>query len=89
MNATATVTINDAHEPGDAEELVLQAFKHDRESYGESRMTPQLIRERIGELDGNDTSKQNVNYALGQLRAAGWVEKISDGLYEFVDDPRD
>jgi len=82
------MTVNEDHQPGDAEDRVLDAMKHDVETYGESRMTPGLIRERLEEID-NRTSKQNVNYALGQLTAAGWVRKISDGLYEFVDDPRD
>jgi len=25
---------------------------------------------------------------LGNLIAAGWVTKVTEGLYEFVDDPR-
>jgi len=86
--ALQTVTVNEDHIPGDAEEQVLGAFKHDRETYGESRMSPGLIRERLEEIDGG-ASKQNVNYALSQLTAAGWVEKIADGLYEFVEDPRE
>lgn len=85
--ALQTVTVNEEHTPGEAEERVLDAFKHDRETHGESRMSPGLIRERLAEIDGG-TSKQNVNYALRQLTAAGWVEKIADGLYEFVRDPR-
>jgi len=50
-------------------------------------MTPQLIRERAEEM-GEETSKQNVNFALRQLVAAGWVKKVSGGLYEFVKYPR-
>ncbi|MFB6199048.1 MAG: MarR family transcriptional regulator [Halobacteriaceae archaeon] len=83
-----TVTVNKDHEPGDAEERVLDAMKHDVETYGESRMTPGLIRKRLTEID-EEESRQNVNYALGQLTAAGWVRKIADGLYEFVNDPRE
>jgi len=86
--ALQAVTVNEDHNPGDAEERVLRAFKHDRETYGESRMSPGLIRERLAEI-GDSTSKQNVNYALRQLTAAGWVEKVADGLYEFVEDPRE
>lgn len=82
------MTINEEHTPGDAEESVLRAFKHDRDNYGESRMTPGLIRERLEEINEGET-KQNVNYAMGQLTAAGWVDKIADGLYEFVGDPRE
>lgn len=86
--ALQTVTVNEDHTPGDAEERVLHAFKHDREEYGENRMSPGLIRTRLNELNETAT-KQNVNYALRQLTAAGWVEKIADGLYEYVNDPRE
>lgn len=83
-----TVTVNEDHVPGDAEDRVIRAFKHDREELGESRMSPGLIRERLEEIDDGAT-KQNVNYALRQLTAAGWVKKVADGLYEFVEDPRE
>ena len=83
MSATARpMTVNDSHEPGAAEERVLDAFKAEREETGESRMSPQMIRGRV------DDSKQTVNYALSQLTAAGWIEKKSRSVYEFVDDPR-
>jgi hypothetical protein len=85
MSATAAMGLNEDHTPGDAEEAVLGIFKQEREHYGESRMTPQLIRDR---LDGGQ-SRQSINYALGQLVAAGWVRKLTDGLYEFVEDPRE
>jgi len=42
-----------------------------------------MLRDR---LDGEE--KQNVNYALNQLTTAGWVAKLSQGVYEYVDDPR-
>lgn len=86
--ALHAVTVNEDHNPGDAEERVLEAFKHDRDEFGESRMSPGLIRTRLTEI-GDSASKQNVNYALRQLTAAGWVEKVADGLYEFVEDPRE
>lgn len=86
--ALRTVTVNDDHVPGDAEERVLRAFKYDRDEFQESRMTPGLIRARLDEID-DGASKQNVNYALRQLTAAGWVSKLADGLYEFVEDPRE
>lgn len=85
--AVESMTVNEDHAPSEAQEAVLRAFKHDMETFGESRMTPQLIRRRLDEL-GSDQSKQNVNYALSTLTAAGWVRKIADGLYEFVEDPR-
>ena len=84
MSATARpMTVNDSHEPGAAEERVLEAFKAEREETGESRMSPQMIRSRV------DDSKQTVNYALSQLTAAGWVEKRGHSVYEFVRDPRE
>lgn len=89
MDATvAPMTVNEDHAPGNAEERVLRAFVREREEYGESRMNPALIRRRLDEA-GDGTSKQNVNYALRQLTAAGWVRKLEQGLYEFVDDPRE
>lgn len=86
--ALQTVTVNEDHAPGEAEERVLRAFKHDRDELGESRMSPGLIRDRLEEI-GEGATKQNVNYALRQLTAAGWVKKVADGLYEFVEDPRE
>lgn len=77
--------INDGHEPGAAEERVLDVFKRERAEHNENRMTPVLIRERLDE----DASRQNINYALSQLTAAGWVRRIADGLYEFNRDPRE
>jgi hypothetical protein len=85
--------VNRDHQPSGAEEKVLNVFKHERQQTGESRMTPKLIRDRAADIelgDGDEEpSKQYVNYALKQLTAAGWVEKESDGLYEFVEDPRE
>jgi hypothetical protein len=56
-------------------------------------MNPLLIRERfrneVSEDDEGDISKSAVNAGLKYLMAAGWVEKVCNGLYEFVDDPRD
>lgn len=46
-------------------------------------VTPKLLKE---EVDLND---QQVNYALNQLIAAGWVWKVTTGLYELVEDPRE
>lgn len=34
----------------------------------------------------NDTK---INYAMNQLIAAGWVERVHKGLYRFKSDPRD
>jgi len=47
---------------------------------GESKSL--YLREQTG------LNKQQVNYALNQLMAAGWIVKITEGLYELVADPR-
>jgi hypothetical protein len=48
----------------------------------EIRANPYLIRERTG------FSKGEVNTAFSNLTSAGWVTKVTRGLYEFVEDPR-
>lgn len=83
MSTTArSMTINDTHEPGAAEERVLAAFKAERDATGESRMSPSMIQDRV------DDSKQTINYALSQLTAAGWIDKKGHSVYELVADPR-
>jgi len=77
--------MNHKHDPNQTEERVLAIFKHEREQYNQARMTPQLIRQRIDE----DFSKQNLNYALQRLLAAGWISQPAPGLYEYHEDPRD
>jgi len=76
--------VNEDYDPGENEEYVLAVLKEGRdqnEPWG--RVNPLYIREQT------DLNKQQVNYALNQLMAAGWVKKITDGLYEFAADPRD
>jgi hypothetical protein len=86
-------TINENHEPTGTELSVLNTFKNERRTRNASRMNPLLIRERfrneVSEDDEGDISKSAVNTGLKYLMAAGWVEKVCNGLYEFVDDPRD
>ena len=75
--------VNENYDPGDNEEQILdlmQEGQHENDPWG--RANPLYLRERT------EMNKQQVNYALNQLSAAGWVEKITDGLYEFVEDPR-
>ena len=76
--------VNEDYEPGDNEEHILDVLKEGRDS-GEpwGRANPLYLRERTG------LNKQRINYALNQLRAAGWVKKVTDGLYELVTDPRE
>lgn len=68
--------VNEGYSPSEKEERVLACLK-------EGRVTPKLLKE---EVDLND---QQVNYALNQLIAAGWVRKVTTGLYELVEDPRE
>jgi len=69
--------VNEEFEPNDKEEDVLDVLSD------EYRANPYLIREQTG------LGKGDVNTALTRLTSAGWVRKITRGLYEFVDDPRD
>lgn len=82
--STTTQMINEDYTPSDNEEQILDVITEGRsqdDPWG--RVNPLYLRERTG------MNKQQVNYALNQLRAAGWVQKVTDGLYEFVADPRD
>jgi hypothetical protein len=85
--------LNEDHEPTSVEKWILAAFKYEHQHTGERRMTPKLIKRRWNDdMPDDDTpgmSKQNINNGLNRLTAAGWVERVEDGLYEFVDDPRD
>lgn len=68
--------VNAAYEPTDREDDVLEVVRE------EERVNPLLVREETG------YGKGDVNTALSNLRAAGWVRRVTRGLYEFVDDPR-
>jgi DNA-binding IclR family transcriptional regulator len=76
--------VNENYEPNSREETILELFKQGRESdtpWG--RVNPLYLREH-SELD-----KGQVEYALNNLTAAGWVKQLNQGgLYEFVEDPR-
>ena len=73
---TAQREMNEEYEPSDNEEWVLDVLD-------EGRATPKYLKDRTG------LNNQQVNYALNQLIAAGWVRKITTGLYELVGDPRE
>jgi len=73
-----TLMVNRDYTPdNDTEEQILAVMKE------EGRATPYLIRERT------DIRKEYVSRHLDNLRRAGWVTKVTRGLYEFVDDPRE
>lgn len=68
--------VNESFEPDTRDEAVLEVLAE------EGRANPYLIRERT------DLSKGDINTSLVRLTSAGWVEKVTRGLYEFVEDPR-
>lgn len=76
MSIGLKTMVNEDYEPADNEEYVLDVLR-------EGRANPKWIKEKTGLND------QQVNYALNQLRAAGWVRKVTKGLYELVTDPRE
>jgi len=69
--------VNRDYTPTETEEDVLEVLEE------EWRVNPYLIRERTGH------GKGAVNTALTRLTSAGWLKKVTRGLYEFVEDPRD
>ena len=76
--------VNEDFRPTDAAEEVLDVFKQDRESdrpWG--RANPRYV------IDETELDKQNVEYQLRRLQDAGWIKKVTRGLYEFVEDPRE
>lgn len=76
--------VNKDYEPNNREEVVLELFKEGRNSDAPwGRVNPLYLREH-SELD-----KGQVEYALRNLKNAGWITQLNQGgLYEFVDDPR-
>lgn len=72
--------MNPNHEPSDHQELVLEVLKNQPGG----RANTMLIREEAEEL-----TKQQINVALNQLQAAGWIEKVTRGLYDLMGDPRE
>jgi hypothetical protein len=75
---------NENFEPTEACEEVLDVFKEGRDS-GEpwGRANPRYV------IDETGMEKPNAEYQLRRLNDAGWITKVSRGLYEFVADPRE
>jgi len=69
--------VNEDYEPSESDEWIIDVLA------AEGRVNPYLLREETG------LSKQAINERLKQLTAAGWVRKVTRGLYEFNEDPRD
>lgn len=77
--------VNEAYEPTDREETVLDLFKQGRDSDSPwGRVNPLYVRDHCS------LEKGQVEYALRNLTNAGWISQLNQGgLYEFVDDPRE
>jgi len=77
--------VNENYEPNKREEELLQMFKKGRNT-GEpwGRVNPLFLREH------SDLDKGQVEYALRNLKNAGWITQLNrGGLYELVADPRE
>lgn len=72
-----TGMVNREYTPSEKEEAVIDVLRD------EWRANPKLIQEETG------LGKGDINTALTNLRAAGWVTRVTRGLYEFVEDPRE
>jgi hypothetical protein len=82
--AIATQPVNENHVPSPSEEQALEVLKDGRgDGRPWGRVNPLLLREQKG------MKKSTAEYALRQLRTAGWVVQPVEGIYEFVDDPRE
>lgn len=68
--------VNEGYQPNDSDEAVIGVLSV------EGRANPYLIREQT------DLTRATINESLSRLCAAGWVRKVTRGLYEFVEDPR-
>ncbi len=76
--------VNEDYDPNEREEIVLELFKRGQKTGDPwGRVNPLYIREH------SDLDKGQTEYALRNLRNAGWVRRLNQGgLYEFVADPR-
>lgn len=84
MATAQSEMVNREYEPSPGEDRVLDVLKAGQDT-GEpwGRVTPLYVREETG------MDKGNVEYYLRQLATAGWVRRLAQGLYEFVEDPRE
>lgn len=76
--------LNENYEPNDREEAVIDLFKKGHDSDNPwGRVNPLFLRQN------SSLNKGQVEYALRNLKNAGWIKQVNQGgLYEFVDDPR-
>ncbi|ADB60132.1 hypothetical protein Htur_1242 [Haloterrigena turkmenica DSM 5511] len=76
--------VNERYEPTENDERVLNALKQGRDNNDPwGRANPRWL------IDETGLEKGNIEFSLRSLRDAGWIKRVSRGLYEFVEDPRD
>ena len=76
--------VNEAFEPDDRQDGILDVLKEGREENEPWGYTnPKRMESRL------EIRRQYINRALQGLVDAGWIEKVNRGLYRFVDDPRE
>lgn len=75
--------VNEDFEPSEDCDKILTVFKQGRdENQPWGRANPRYLIQETG------LEKPNVEYYLRRLTDAGWVERVTRGLYEFNEDPR-
>lgn len=76
--------VNENYDPSENDEKILAALKQGRDSGDPwGRANPRWL------IDETALDKGNVEFSLRSLRDAGWIQRISRGLYELNEDPRD
>jgi len=84
MATNSQLVVNESYEPTAKDEQVLSALKEGRNSGDPwGRANPRWL------IDQTELDKSNVEFSLRSLSNAGWIKRVSRGLYEFVDDPRE
>lgn len=76
--------VNEVYEPDEREDEILSLLKEgcgNGDPWG--RANPLYFREN------STLDKGQVEYALTNLRNAGWIRRVNAGLYELVEDPRE
>ena len=68
--------VDEKFKPSENQEKILRALKE------EDRANPQLIKEKTG------IEEQKIKEGLTALRVACWIRKVTEGLYDFTEDPR-
>lgn len=73
------IMVNESYSPNEREDEILAFIK--AEAGG--RVTNRYVREQL------EMPAERVDPALNNLEKAGWVQRLTRGFYEFVEDPRE